>query len=149
MHANLSAEPISLPWLWKITLFCMRASWRLRYRRYLHVNDRKWGRGNLVVSLLLHWYCQIVFCCDYMIKCYLKSFNIFRWHHTMCLHRTGAPFSVNAIQSVHNVVSHSESTHVLDPFRAPLLGYQITNNWHNKMCPINWALAVLRNAEIL
>ena len=37
------------------------AAWRFWYRRYLHEIDRKWGTGNSVVSMLLHWYSKLAF----------------------------------------------------------------------------------------
>ena len=66
---------------------------------------------SLILSngLLLRLYAKICF----------KSFNISRWRHTMCLHRTGPSHSVNGIRSAHNVASHTESTQVLNSFRAP------------------------------
>ena len=72
-------------------------SCRLSYRRYLHEIGRTWGTGNLRVSMLHHWCCQIGLCCNCMIKFALNSFNIFPWCHTMCSHRTGASHSVNTI----------------------------------------------------
>ena len=55
-----------------------------------------------------------------MKKIALKFFNIYgNVRHAMCVRGTGPSHSVNAIRIAHNVVSHSESTHAVGPFRAP------------------------------
>ena len=95
-------------------------AWRLWYRRYLREIDRKWGSGNLLVSMLL----QLVLSNRLLLWLHDKnfwSFNIFRWRHTMCLHMTGPSHSVNATRSAHNAVSHYESTHVFNSVCASLL----------------------------
>ena len=49
---------------------------------------RKWVTSDSVISMLLHWYCQIVFCCDIIIQFALKSFNISGGITPCVLHRT-------------------------------------------------------------
>ena len=105
-----------------IVVIHMESTGSEEHRRYSHEIHTKWGTGSLVISMLIHWYCLIGFCCDCMIKCFQK-FQHSQWRHTMCLHRTGPSHSVN---DTHDVVSHSGSTYVLGPLRAPLLGHKIT-----------------------
>ena len=51
----------------------------------------------------------------------------------------------------YNAVGHSESTHVLDRFRAPPPWSpnkrSVTDNCHNIIWPIHWASVALHDAE--
>ena len=61
----------------KITHISTGAAWRLWYHSYVYELNRKWGTGNCVISMLLHWHWEIGFHCVRIMKLALKSFHIF------------------------------------------------------------------------
>ena len=113
--------------------------------------SRTWYRCYL---LPLNWYCQIVFCCDCMIKFALKRFNI-SGNVTPCVY-TGPDHLTQSMRSkVHitaRVITKVHPFVVLGPFRAPPPwspnNRSVTDNCHNIISPIYWPLVALHNAEI-
>ena len=85
MHTNLPSGPVSLPSYKQIMHVLMCAAWQSWYHPYLHDIDRQWERGNWIVSMLLHWYCQIVLCCDCMIK-FVLTVSTFSGDITPCVY---------------------------------------------------------------
>ena len=129
-------------------MFADVPAWRWWCRRYFYEIDRKSGTSTLVVSMLLHWYCQTAFCRECMIKFALKILKI-----------SGVVTACFYIGPGHLTQSMRPEVYItlwvipkVQTFRSilhtgSLVTRSVTDNCHDTMCPIYWALVALHNAE--
>ena len=92
----------------------MRGAWRLWYRRYFHYINRGQGTSCSVVSVLPHWYCQMMFVVLEWLHL-LQALQHIGWCYTVCLHPTVQCHSIKVIQCAH-ISGSVHSAQILYPW---------------------------------
>ena len=81
--------------------------------------NRTWGTCNLVVSMPLQWYCQIGFCCDFMLK-YVLKVSTFSDDATPCVYTGPDHLTQSTRSEVHIPLPYRKYTRFKSLPRAPL-----------------------------